>query len=127
MAKDVSWARRMLGMGLVASAVVAGSVAFTMQTKVKTVEGLYLTELYTRLERAKSREVYLNAIESRLGGAHINNALEMYSVVQDMRSVVKELGALAVEQQQIIESQIKDSAIDGYNAREVLMMESNLR
>ena len=76
---------------------------------------MYLGELQSRLERAKKREASLRRLELRLGGANLNNVVEMYSAIQDMRTVMKDALSLAIEQQEFIELQIKESAEDGKN------------
>ncbi|SDY38219.1 hypothetical protein [Pseudomonas sp. NFIX28] len=105
--------RWVLGHTLVASAIIAGSIALTMQAKVKVIQGMYLAELQSRLERAKKREGYLKDIESKFGRANLGNVLEMYSVVQEMRQLISDAIELSVEQQQLIELQIEESVHNG--------------
>lgn len=108
-------ARSILGHVLVASAVVASGIAFTMQTKVEEVKTLYVEQLQSRLESAKRREASMRRLEFRLREVNLSNVVEMYSAIEHMRTVMKEAVSLAVEQQEFIELQIKESTKDGKN------------
>ncbi|MBK5416164.1 hypothetical protein [Pseudomonas sp. TH31] len=111
-----STGRWVLGHTLVVSTIIAGSVAFTMQAKVKEVKGVCLGELHSELDRAKDREVLLGAVESMLlksGATRINNGLEMYSIIQEVRQITKDALLLAKAQQTLIELQVKELNKDG--------------
>jgi hypothetical protein len=115
MVENSNRARSILGYALVASAVIAAGIAFTMRTKVEEVKTLYVDELQSRLESAKKREAYMRSLEFKLRETNLSNAVDMYSAIAHMRTVMKEAVSLAVEQQEFIEFQIKGATKDGKN------------
>lgn len=104
--RTTSWFLRNI---LVGTTVIAACIAFTLQSEVGEIQELYRAELQARLNNAKQIEKNLKFVESRLAGGHINNAVEMYSIVQDLRSIIKNSTSLAADQIADIELKIQQS------------------